>query len=227
MVIKLVKSISFLSISAMLCTNIFYGNELKDPEKNQKDSKIFQKESKKKPKLANPSLIKKFSVSNSEKMTIAEHSSINMFTGTFSGAVFGSLSGLSLYDSSKYKPEASIYLFGGIFGAVGLLTGLLTTYLEYRKGIQFDIGKPILNYTWLGTIGGALLGALVGLIPYSSSNKTDDILRFSGYGSMFGLLTGTILYFFRPSTKEVHKIDFYSSYNSSKEEWVFGLSKIF
>ena len=78
---------------------------------------------------------------------------------------------------------------------VGVFAGITLTFFERGKIEQFALGKFLLKYSWYGAIGGGILGAGVGLIPYSSSNDYGDIVRYGGYGAGAGLVASLVLFF--------------------------------
>lgn len=147
--------------------------------------------------LKNPELIERYHPTNKHDFETGEHAFINMFVGAFTGGVFGGAAGLSMYkEDDNTNNENNLIKFAAIGGAAGLIGGGIITFFEFRKNLQFTMGKDVLDHTWYGGLGGAMLGALIGLIPYSSSKKTEDILTFTGYGSAAGVAIGLGIYAF-------------------------------
>lgn len=148
--------------------------------------------------LVNDELIKRYldddSLYNPEERFLA-----TTIMGTFSGFVFGSVGSLALYDSNNTDDENTnnLLLFGGILGVGGMATGATIAWIEHQNKKYFTIGPAMLKYTWYGTLAGALLGAMASLPVYATSEETDDILNFTGYGSLIGLTTGFTMFFFR------------------------------
>ncbi len=141
-------------------------------------------------------LTEKFIPPGSHDFDVGEHLMINMLIGAFSGGAFGVGSGLAVYEeNNSTENEKNLILYGGIGAGAGAIAGGLVTFFEYRKNLQFDMGTDLMNHGWYGALGGAMVGSLAGLIPYSSSKKTQDVLNYTGYGTMAGLAIGLGIYF--------------------------------
>ena len=99
------------------------------------------------------------------------------------------------YKAGNTASLNSLYQYGGSGAGVGVFAGITLTFFERGKIEQFALGKFLLKYSWYGAIGGGILGAGVGLIPYSSSNDYGDIVRYGGYGAGAGLVASLVLFF--------------------------------
>lgn len=159
-----------------------------DAPLEEKDPSTYQ--------LANKRLIEDYTKKDLTPFDRGEHILISAFMGGIGGGVVGGLIGLNGYDKDNNTTSLnSLYKFGGIGAGVGVVTGITLTFFERGKIEQFALGKFLLKYSWYGAIGGALLGAGVGLIPYSSSNDYGDIVRYAGYGAGVGLAASLVLFF--------------------------------
>lgn len=146
--------------------------------------------------LKNPELIDRYLSNRNRSYTAGEHLFANIFMGAFSGASFGALGSLVMYTSGdQAASEDNLIKFSGGGALAGVFAGALVTWFEYRHDEQFTIGPVLMNYTWYGAIGGSLAGMVAGLIPFSSSNDTADILNYTGYGALTGVGLGLVLFF--------------------------------
>ena len=149
---------------------------------------LFAQNTKRDSELANPRLTSKFDPFKN-RVNTSEHAFVNIFMGTLTGAVFGASTGLAFYNTNdKAASQDQLALFSGGLALLGAVTGGILTIFEARQSQQFTLGKPLNNKTWYGGVLGALVGGLAGLIPYSSSGNTDDIVNFVGYGTAIGLM---------------------------------------
>ena len=143
--------------------------------------------------LRNPVLIKRFLGTDSQTIPPIEHFSFNALGGLFHGALIGGLGGLAMYKTDDTTATTQGFaLVGGSIALTGLIGGVLITFEERSSGIYFKSGPNLLEYLWFGTLAGAVTGGIAGAIPYSSSNKTDDLINFTGYGALAGFTTGLI-----------------------------------
>jgi|GEM_PF-3707588 len=146
--------------------------------------------------LSNKKLIEDYTAKDLRPFDRGEHILISAFMGGLGGGVVGGLIGLNGYDKDdKTASLNSLYQYGGIGAGVGVFAGITLTFFERGKIEQFALGKFLLKYSWYGAIGGGILGAGVGLIPYSSSNDYGDIVRYGGYGAGAGLVASLVLFF--------------------------------
>ena len=162
--------------------------------------------------LKNPEMMEEYLEDVGVYYSTGEHILLSMLMGGVTGSIMGSMIGFYDYESDKQPANEryrSVLLMTGIIGGIGFLTGGLVAVIEYFQYTQFEIGKPILKYTVYTTLIGALLGTLVGLIPYGSNNNIDSILNYMAYGSAAGLASGIILYvlFERFSLKDRFKFN--------------------
>lgn len=146
--------------------------------------------------LSNKKLIEDYTAKDLRPFDRGEHILISAFMGGIGGGVVGGLIGLNGYDKNNDTTTLnSLYKFGGVGAGVGVVTGITLTFFERGKIEQFALGKFLLKYSWYGAIGGGILGAGVGLIPYSSSSDYGDIVRYAGYGAGVGLVASLVLFF--------------------------------
>lgn len=146
--------------------------------------------------LSNKRIIEDYTAQDLRPYDRGEHILISAFMGGIGGGVVGGLIGLNGYDKDNDTTTLnSLYKFGGVGAGVGVVTGITLTFFERGKIEQFALGKFLLKYSWYGAIGGGILGAGVGLIPYSSSNDYGDIVRYAGYGAGVGLVASLVLFF--------------------------------
>jgi hypothetical protein len=144
--------------------------------------------------LSNRRLVEDYTTLDKAPYDRGEHMFISAFFGGIGGALVGGLVGFSQYDKNNITAsENSLYLYGGAGAGTGAIIGIATTFFEQGKIEQFAIGKFLLKYAWYGAVGGGLLGAGVGLIPYSSSNDYSDIFRYGGYGAGIGFVAGLVM----------------------------------
>ncbi len=166
-------------------------------EDGDKPAEVIEEKDVENYRLANPGLMEKYLSNRERSYATGEHLFANLFVGAFSGASFGALGSLAVYDSKDTAASREkLIAFSGGGAIAGVLSGALVTWFEYRRDEQFTIGPVLMSYTWYGAIGGALAGMAVGLIPYGSSRNTDDILHYTGYGALAGVGLGTILFLF-------------------------------
>jgi len=182
------KVILIMSLVMFLFSNSNVFSQKKNTSKEKKDEKI----------LVYPDLYKNY-IKSQTNLDKGEHFTLNLVVGVFTGGLFGYAGSYSLYhepetDLDKEENENNQLLFASIFGIVGGVTGALLTWIEISNNIQFKYGKSLLNYTWYGTLGGGIIGALAGMIPYSQDANKDHIYNYMGYGAMGGMLAGALLY---------------------------------
>lgn len=143
--------------------------------------------------LRNPVLIKRFLGTDSQTIPPIEHFSFNALGGLFHGALIGGLGSLAMYKTDDTTATTQGFaLIGGSLALTGVIGGVLITFEERSTGTYFKSGANLLEYLWFGTLAGAVTGGIAGAIPYSSSNKTDDLINFTGYGALAGFSTGLI-----------------------------------
>ena len=143
--------------------------------------------------LRNPGLIKQFLGTDSQTIPPIEHFSFNALGGLFHGGLIGGLGGLALYKTNDTTATTNGFaLIGGSLALTGLLGSVLVTFEERSSGTYFKSGPALLEYIWFGTLAGAVTGGISGAIPYASSNNTDDLINFTGYGALAGFTTGLI-----------------------------------
>ncbi|MBS0619424.1 MAG: hypothetical protein JSR44_14650 [Spirochaetes bacterium] len=146
--------------------------------------------------LSNRRLIEDYIVQDTHPYDRGEHMLISAFMGAIGGSVVGGLVGFSQYNSNNSTQSQNMLItYAGIGAGVGAFAGIFTTFFEQGKIYQFAIGKFLLKYSWYGALGGAVIGAGIGFIPYSSSGDTGDIFRYMGYGAGVGLLAGLTFFF--------------------------------
>lgn len=146
--------------------------------------------------LSNKKLIGEYTGADTAPYDRGEHVMISAFMGGIGGAVVGGMIGLAGFNQyNETSTLNALYTGGGIGAGVGVAAGIAVTFFERGKIEQFAIGKFLLKYSWYGAIGGGVLGAAVGFIPYSSSSDYSDILKFAGYGTGIGLAAGIVLFF--------------------------------
>lgn len=125
-----------------------------------------------------------------------EHLLISSLMGAIGGGIVGGLIGFSGFNKDdETKTLNSFYAFGGAGAALGVVGGLSTAFFERGKVEQFAIGRFLLKYSWYGAIGGAIIGAGIGLVPYASSGDYSDIAQYGGYGAGVGLAAGLVFFF--------------------------------
>lgn len=147
--------------------------------------------------LSNKRMLDEYTTQDLRPFDRGEHMLISAFVGGIAGSVVGGLVGFSMYDkNNETQSKNYLYAFGGGGAGAGAVAGIIVTFFETNKIAQFAIGKFLMKYSWYGAIGGGLLGAGVGMIPYASSNDYSDILRYGGYGAGVGLVAGLTLFFF-------------------------------
>ena len=163
---------------------------------DDKDDTVIEEKDPSSYQLSNRRLIEDYTAKDLRPFDRGEHILISAFMGGLGGGVVGGLIGLNGYDkNSDTNTLNALYKFGGIGAGVGVVTGITLTFFERGKIEQFALGKFLLKYSWYGAIGGAILGGGVGLIPYSSSSDTGDIIRYAGYGAGVGLVASLVLFF--------------------------------
>jgi len=147
--------------------------------------------------LSNRRLVEDYTTLDKAPYDRGEHIFISALFGGIGGALVGGLVGFSQYDKNNITAsQNSLYLYGGAGAGAGAIIGIATTFFERGKIEQFAIGKFLMKYSWYGAVGGGLLGAGVGLIPYSSSNDYSDIFRYGGYGAGVGFIAGLVMFAF-------------------------------
>lgn len=147
-------------------------------------------------RLKNPELMEKFVPAKEKNFATGEHVFFNILLGGLAGGAVGATGSLAFYNSDEGgSNENNLGLYAGTFAGIGMLSGAIASYFEVERGEQFTIGYTAWNYTWYGLISGATAGAITGLIPYSSSDNTDDIYNYIGYGAFAGVAVSTALFF--------------------------------
>lgn len=153
-----------------------------------------------------PNRLKTFELMNkfsSDPVPRGEHYGVTVFAGLFSGAAFGAAGGLVVYSSkNKQKSFNAIYISGGVLALTGGIVGAIVASLEQKKGQPYLYGRPLFIASWIGSLTGAGLGVLAGLIPYSKNKNTDYLLQGLGIGSLVGLTVGIISYLVAPSLQK-------------------------
>lgn len=145
--------------------------------------------------LSNRKLLEDYTTFDTAPYDRGEHIFISALFGGLGGALVGGLVGFSRYDKDDSTASMNaLYRFAGIGAGVGAVAGIATTFFERGRIEQFAIGKFLLKYSWYGAVGGGLLGAGVGFIPYSSSKDSGDIIRYAGYGAGIGFVAGLVLF---------------------------------
>jgi hypothetical protein len=145
--------------------------------------------------LSNRRLLEGYTTVDIAPYDRGEHMFISALFGGIGGAVVGGLVGFSQYNKNDTTAsENALYLYGGVGAGAGAVIGIATTFFERGRIEQFAIGKFLLKYSWYGAVGGGLLGAGVGFIPYSSSKDYSDIFRYGGYGAGIGFIAGLVLF---------------------------------
>lgn len=163
--------------------------DAEDPPPKEKDAETYQ--------LSNKRMLDDYLGQDLRPFDRGEHMLISALVGGIAGSVVGGLVGFSMFDKNdETQSKNYLYSFGGAGAGAGAVIGLAVTFFETGKIAQFAIGKFLMKYSWYGAIGGGLLGAGIGFIPYSSSNDYSDILRYGGYGAGIGLVAGLTLFFF-------------------------------
>jgi len=146
--------------------------------------------------LSNKRLIDDYIVQDTHPYDRGEHMLISAFMGAIGGSVVGGLVGFSQYNSNNSTQSQNMLInYADIGAGVGAFAGIFTTFFERGRIYQFAIGKFLLKYSWYGALGGAVIGAGIGFIPYSSSGDSGDIFRYMGYGAGVGLLAGLTFFF--------------------------------
>lgn len=146
--------------------------------------------------LSNKKYIDEYTELDRRPWDRGEHVLISALMGAIGGGVVGGLIGFSGFNKDdETKTLNSFYAFGGAGAGVGVVAGITVTFFERKKVEQFAIGKFLLKYSWYGAVGGALIGAGIGLIPYASSGDYSDIAKYGGYGAGVGLAAGLALFF--------------------------------
>ncbi|GAB4422131.1 MAG: hypothetical protein OHK0011_00640 [Turneriella sp.] len=147
--------------------------------------------------LSNRRLVEDYTTLDTAPYDRGEHMFVSALFGGIGGAVVGGLVGFSQYDKNDTTAsENALYLYAGAGAGAGAIIGITTTFFERGKIEQFAIGKFLMKYSWYGAVGGGLLGAGVGFIPYSSSNDYSDIFRYGGYGAGVGFVAGLVMFAF-------------------------------
>lgn len=163
--------------------------DAEDPPPKEKDVETYQ--------LSNKRMLDDYLGQDLRPFDRGEHMLISALVGGIAGSVVGGLVGFSMFDKNdETQSKNYLYSFGGAGAGAGAIIGIAVTFFETGKIAQFAIGKFLMKYSWYGAIGGGLLGAGIGFIPYSSSNDYGDILRYGGYGAGIGLVAGLTLFFF-------------------------------
>jgi hypothetical protein len=163
--------------------------DAEDPPPKEKDAATYE--------LSNKRMLDDYLGQDLRPFDRGEHMLISALVGGIGGSVVGGLVGFSMFDKNNETQSLNyLYTFGGAGAGAGAVVGIAVTFFETGKIAQFAIGKFLMRYSWYGAIGGGLLGAGVGFIPYSSSNDYSDIFRYGGYGAGIGLVAGLTLFFF-------------------------------
>jgi len=145
------------------------------------------------PVLQNPVLTQEFR--DSFESSGIENGILYFFYGAVSGGLMGLGGGLSFYKTSgDFSP---LFIPAGIMAATGGVSGVLISILE-RSTRNPTIGAQLFEYSWYGLMGGALIGGLAGIIPYTANKDIVSLLNWVGYGAFGGLAGGVVLYFFAP-----------------------------
>jgi len=163
-------------------------DDKEDPPPPEKDPATYE--------LSNRKMIEDYTEIERRPYDRGEHILISGLFGAFGGGVIGGLVGLTQYDKDNTTTtQNGLYAFGGAGAGVGLVAGITVTFFERGKIEQFAIGKFLMKYSWYGAFGGALIGAGIGFLPYSSSNNESDIFRYAGYGAGAGFAASLVLFF--------------------------------
>ncbi|MDH4262607.1 MAG: hypothetical protein OEV78_06145 [Spirochaetia bacterium] len=146
--------------------------------------------------LKNPGLMQEFKDVNyddSPTDRVADY----LFYGLLTGGIMGMGGGLAFYTTSNNLTP--LYISAGGVGAAGAVTGVIVALIENSVHNPL-IGSDLLKYTWYGVVGGAMIGGLAGLIPYSTTKNINSILNGIGYGSYAGIGVGMALFFVLPKS---------------------------
>lgn len=189
--------------------------KLNTQKETQPEDQKQEKPQQEGPLLRNYDMMKPYVEITASKNPLEQYS-INIFYGIISGVLIGS--GMSLYSyetntttnqaTSAYSNDA--LLFGGIGAGVGILTGITISIIENNINRPLQLGFPIFENVWYGTLIGGATGALAGLIPYSMNGgdtgvgSGDVILQYTGYGLMGGFVLGVALNFIIPENDKVN-----------------------
>lgn len=164
-----------------------------------------------------------------------EHYAASIFGGLLTGGAVGAAGGLIAYSTQeKEKSLNAIYVSAGVLGLLGGIGGAVVAGVERSKLTPYKIGKPLFVASWGGMLGGAALGAVFSLIPYSKSKNTDVILKGTGVGAVVGFGIGLIGYFVAPliekkimTKKERVSLTFFSGFTEQEGYYQMRVSRKF
>lgn len=149
------------------------------------------------PILKTPHMVSSYEVSYQQE-NIFHTTTINIMYGIVSGGLIGAIGGLSEYNSNnKEASNDRLAAYGSIGSGFGAFIGIsVTVFSQFSNLSSYEIGYPLFEYSWYGTLSGALIGLAAGAIPYASSNDNDDLINYAGYGSVGGFVCGLVYFVF-------------------------------
>lgn len=164
-----------------------------------------------------------------------EHYAASIFGGLLTGGTLGAAGGLIGYSSqTKEKSLNIIYITAGSIGLLGGITGAAIAAIERKRLNPYAIGKPLFIASWGGMLGGAALGAIFSLIPYSKNQNTDVILKGTGIGAVTGFGIGLVSYLIAPviqkkimSKRKKVSVAFFSGFTKKEGYYRLSISRNF
>lgn len=170
----------------------------KNPDKNAK--KDIKKQAKKIEGdiLRNPVLMDEFKQSYFDSSP-TDHVVTTLFYGLLTGGIMGMAGGLSFYTTTTATDLTPLYISAGVVGITGALAGAIVAMVENSTHNPL-LGSDLLKLTWYGVIGGAMIGSVAGLFPYSTTGDSVTLLNWIGYGSYAGIGVGVALFLILPKS---------------------------
>jgi len=181
-------------------------DKLKNEKPKIDPQKTTLKDSQKKGKnidgdiLKNQALIDEFKESYFDN-TPTDRLVTNMFYGFITGGLMGFAGGLSFYTTATNLTP--FYISAGAVGLTGAVAGAIIALVENSTRNPL-LGNDLLKFTWYGVIGGAMIGAVSGLLPYSSTGNMTTLLNWTGYGVYAGIGVGVALFLILPKSSLNH-----------------------
>jgi hypothetical protein len=108
--------------------------------------------------------------------------------GAETGLAIGYLSTGPIYQNHEWR---KLVLGAGVGALAGMTTGFVLAVADVTKR-DVPVGYYILRDTSYGTLLGALMGSIVGMLIWVDDGSSKAILQGMAYGTLFGAVAGII-----------------------------------